>query len=187
MHVPVARASLVGGHFRIGSPISSAALSQCRERARVESFPAVCDAGRNARILLQVCSHRAEGALEHIEDVLQSPALAQKQKCAAVPHNRQAAATNVWLSSSGQIPCLTPRSPGDAAIRIDRFSRLNRLGRGRRSGRTGGEPGADAATCYTPRRRWRRTRADAAAVPVRTGADAAAPLEDSLRGRWTSR
>jgi hypothetical protein len=34
-------------------------------------------------------------------------------------------------------------------------------------------------------RRWRRTRADAAVVPVRTGAGAAAPVED--RGRRTSR
>jgi hypothetical protein len=44
---------------------------------------------------------------------------------------------------------------------------------------------ADAATRYTPRslRRWRRTRADAAAVPVRTGAGAEAPVED--RGRRT--
>ena len=57
-------------------------------------------------------------------------------------------------------------------------------GRSRRSG-TGGEPGAGAATRCTPRRRWRRTRADAAAVPVRTGAGAAAAVED--RGRWTSR
>jgi hypothetical protein len=56
---------------------------------------------------------------------------------------------------------------------------------GRRSGRAGGEPGADAATSCTPRRRWQGTRADAAAVPVRTGAGAAAPVED--RRRRTSR
>ncbi len=41
------------------------------------------------------------------------------------------------------------------------------------------------ARCYTPQRRWRRTRADAAAVPVRAGAGAAAPVQD--RGQWTSR
>jgi hypothetical protein len=58
-------------------------------------------------------------------------------------------------------------------------------GRTRRSGRAGGEPGADAATRYTLRRRWRpnlkRNRADAAAVPVRTGAGAAAPVEPGRR------
>jgi len=57
--------------------------------------------------------------------------------------------------------------------------------RGPRSGRTGGEPGAGADTCYTPRKVWRRARAEVSAVPVRTGAGAAAPVED--RSRRTSR
>ena len=74
---------------------------------------------------------------------------------------------------------------GSGTAPAERRASRHRRGRGRRSGRTGGEPGAGAAIRYTPRRRWRRTRADAAAVPVRTGAGAAAPVED--RGRRTSR
>ena len=51
---------------------------------------------------------------------------------------------------------------------------------------SGGEAalvGDEARTRYTPRRRWRRARADTAAAPVMTGAGAAVPVED--RRLWT--
>jgi hypothetical protein len=60
-------------------------------------------------------------------------------------------------------------------------------GRGRRSGRAGEEPGADADTRYTLRRQWRRTRANAAAVTLRTGAGSAARWRTGTDGHRGAR